>query len=214
MRTALICTALVLVPGCQAIVNLGDSEPKDAVREARTTPEFDRLAVGGGIDVEARVGDEVSIEIEAAKDTLSKIETEVDGETLHIRFESGFHLNAGTVRAKVVAPAFEAVEVTGSGDVDLHGVHGEAFTASVSGSGDVRAEGAVSQVSIQISGSGDVDTSDLESETASVRVSGSGDVSLHASQEVRGSVSGSGDVSVRGGATCAIEVSGSGDVDC
>ncbi len=206
--------------GCLALIasactlNLGDVAGIETTTETRSVDAFDTIALSGPVDVDAKIGPDVSVEVEASPKVIGDIETVVEGGALHVRLKRGVHVNTGRMIVRVTAPSLEGISVSGSGDAQVEGLDEDAFSIAVSGSGDVEASGEAESVAVSVSGSGDIGARALESENATVKLRGSGDISLTATETATGSVAGSGDVSVHGGATCTISVSGSGDVNC
>jgi hypothetical protein len=113
---------------------------------------------------------------------------------------------------RLSAPCIEGISISGSGEVDVAGVHGAAFEARISGSGGFRAAGAVDHLEASISGSGDMRLYDLVAREAVLRIAGSGDMRVHVTEDIDARVSGSGDISYRGDPRTSLEVSGSGDI--
>lgn len=212
MRLASLACLAFAASACT--LNLGDVTGTETTTETRTVDTFDSISLSGSIDVDAKVGPEISVEVEASPKVIGDIETVVEGGTLQVRLKRGVHVNTGRMLVRVTAPSLEGVAVSGSGDAQVEGLDEDAFTVSISGSGDVEVAGEAESVTLSVKGSGDIGARALESENATVTVRGSGDISLTATDTATGSVSGSGDVSVHGGATCTIAVSGSGDVNC
>lgn len=212
MRLAsLACLALV---ASACTLNLGDVTGVETTTETRTVDAFDAIALSGSVDVDAKIGPDISVEVEASPKIIGDIETVVEGDTLQVRLKRGVHVNTGRMIVRITAPSLEGITVSGSGDAQIEGLDEDAFSISVSGSGDVEAAGEAESVTLSISGSGDIGARALESEDATVKLRGSGDIRLTATDTATGSIAGSGDISVHGGATCTIAVSGSGDVNC
>lgn len=118
-------------------------------------------------------------------------------------------------RIRIVLPGrqFRSFHVSGSADLALHKLDQAALEVSVSGSGDVTADGKVEGQNIRVSGSGDVDFGRVTGRVAKVKISGSGDASIAPRDEADIRVSGSGDVTLRSNpAVVKQHVSGSGDV--
>ncbi len=212
MRLAsLACLALV---ASACTLNLGDVTGVETTTETRTVDAFDAIALSGSVDVDAKIGPDISVEVEASPKIIGDIETVVEGDTLQVRLKRGVHVNTGRMIVRITAPSLEGITVSGSGDAQIEGLDEDAFSISVSGSGDVEAADEAESVTLSISGSGDIGARALESEDATVKLRGSGDIRLTATDTATGSIAGSGDISVHGGATCTIAVSGSGDVNC
>lgn len=212
MRLATLVCLSAGLSGC--VFNLGDVTGVDTKTEQRSVEAFDAIAVEGSVDVDAKVGSELSVEIEAASKVIDDIKTTVEDGVLHIDLEGKLHVNTGRMLVRVTVPSLKSLSLSGSGDAQVEGLDEEAFAIAVTGSGDVEAGGKAKAVTVSLSGSGDVQARALEAETADITLRGSGDVRVTASETATGSIAGSGDVTVHGGATCTVAVSGSGDLNC
>jgi len=116
---------------------------------------------------------------------------------------------------RIVLPGRQvrSFHVSGSADLALHKLDQAALEVSVSGSGDVTADGKVEDQNIRISGSGDVNFGRVTGRVAKVKISGSGDASIAPRDEADIRVSGSGDVTLRSNPGMVNQhISGSGDV--
>ncbi len=212
MRRAVIaCLALGL---CACVLNLGDVAGGDRQTQTREVAPFEAIAIEGSIDVDAKVGSALSVEVEADGKIIDKVETRVEDGTLLVSLERGVHLNTGRMLVRVTVPNLSSVAVSGSGDAMLEGLDETSFAIAVTGSGDVEAGGEVESVTVTVSGSGDVGARALQAKTANVVLRGSGDITVTATETAKGVIQGSGDVTVHGGADCNIAVAGSGDVNC
>ena len=84
---------------------------------------------------------------------------------------------------------------------------------SVSGVGNLKANGYVNHLSTSISGAGDADLQNLFAEHATVHLSGAGDAEVYASQSISVRVSGAGDVCCYGNPLYVDQhISGAGDL--
>ncbi|UCG60499.1 MAG: DUF2807 domain-containing protein [Candidatus Zixiibacteriota bacterium] len=184
----------------------------DLVTQERDLDEFTAIDLKGSTDVFVTVGGEQKVSITIDDNLVDLIETEVRGKTLKIYCEDSYSSRRGC-RIEITMPVLEEVRISGSGDAEIYDLDGDYFEYSVSGSGDMRADGEVGEVNIRVSGSGDVDTRDLRAREATVKISGSGDVKVYASETFYGRVSGSGDIDVYGSPErMSRHVSGSGDI--
>src|SRR5690606_38817894 len=144
-------------------------------REKRNVDTFTKIAFRIPGKVYLRQGNTQSVEIEASKDLLKIIETEVDGSTLKIQSPDKWNWR-GDERATIyiTMKSLEGVSVAGSGDL----IGETKFTTrdldlKVSGSGSMK---------LEIESSGDIDAN----------VSGSGDLFLKGTgRNIESKVSGS-----------------------
>jgi hypothetical protein len=127
----------------------------------------------------------------------------------------GVHVESDSDRVKitVIAPDVTKFDVRGSGDLEVRKYDHPAFAVSVSGSGDVEAQGRVDTVTVDNSGSGYVGLAELKAKDAVFDVSGSGGGALFATNKAKIDISGSGDVELQTEPkTVTTEITGSGEI--
>jgi hypothetical protein len=208
------------------------------VRENRTISQpFNEVHLVGAFDLELIQADTVSLVIEAPRDDLPTVRSDVSDGVLTLRqtdpgpldFSRWFGRHPAP-RAVLSTKALDRLVVEGSGDIHAGTWSADGLNVRVSGSGDVRFEhltalrssceiagsgdillaGSVTRQSIRISGSGDYRAPDLKSQTASVSINGSGDVELWVERTLEARIAGSGDVRYYGTPSVNQSVSGSG----
>lgn len=208
----------------------------NVITEARDVTGFNEIALSGSGTGIVTQGDEEALTIEAEDNLLPFIKSEVRGNRLMIYHENGlfarprptrpirYHitvkrLNAvqrsgsGDLEAANIATDRLEVNVSGSGTVAFAALAADRLTSSVSGSGGLRfSSGRVNTQEASISGSGQYAAGGLESSKASVMVSGSGRATVHASDALSLHISGSGLVEYAGEPRVRQAVSGSGRV--
>ncbi len=204
--------------------------------QTREVHQFDGVELRGTGTIHITQGPEPALVIEAEPDTLDKIVTDVEGNTLVIRFKWFDALLAfkglGPIDIRVTTPNLRALRINGSGTVIgetplatdrlFIGVSGsgkiamelvaEELRANISGSGDLKLRGAVKRQEIQISGGGDIEAADLHTEDTDIQIAGSGRARLFATERLDVTISGSGKVEYAGGAAVSQRISGSGSI--
>jgi len=121
--------------------------------------------------------------------------------------------SSGPIEVELPARALRHVRISGAGKVALEKISQPDLQLTISGSGQMRAQGAVEHVSATISGSGDVRLGDLATKRLTAKISGSGTVEAAPKDEADVALSGSGTVKLltRPGALHS-KVSGSGRI--
>jgi hypothetical protein len=200
---------------------------------------FSAVAATGPDDVDVRVGSGFSVRAEGDTGIMARLEIVRNGDTLEIRRKSnsGFSWGGGSrghVKIFVTMPRITSASTTGSGDMAIDHVEGDAFKVDATGSGDlsiasmnvqradfsltgsgnVSTSGSAKTGSFAIQGSGDIDAPKLTLNQADVRVMGSGGVTATVAGPAKVDVMGSGDVTLTGGAKCTTSKMGSGSVTC
>lgn len=224
----MIRTCLMIAASLAAVPTLAAERRFDATG-------FDKIAVGGADNVVIRHGTGFTVVATGAQDDLDRLDIAVKGTTLGIgRKKSMWNWSSKGVTIAVTLPALRGVAVGGSadvqadkgaadlfemklggsGDLSIGQVDAKTVTASVAGSGNLKAAGRCGALNVRLAGSGDIDLSGLACTNADIRVAGSGDVSARATGKATISVAGSGDVTVTGGAACTKKIAGSGEVVC
>ena len=183
--------------------------------EKRNTEDYDEISLVGSMDVELISGTEGNLTVEAESNLQEYITTEVNGGTLKISVEKGYNLKPSRNNGiKVIVPFkdLSAVEVTGSGDIKLE-LEVEDLSGQVTGSGDILLSGTARDFDCKVTGSGDFKAYDLKAENVEATVMGSGDIQISANSSLKAKVMGSGDIKYKGNPKNQdFKTSGSGSV--
>jgi hypothetical protein len=204
------------------------------IEKTRQVGEFESLGVSGSFDVYLKRGQEGKVVLSVEENLEPYLETEVEGGSLKIRWKRG--ANVRTTKSTAITVYFEElsgvalsgsgdiisqdrmvsdkmeIAVAGSGDIRLD-LEVEEVSAAVSGSGDVELSGTGRHFEAAVAGSGDIKAYDLKSETAELKISGSGTIHASVEKEITARISGSGNIRYKGKPRIEdIKVSGSGNV--
>lgn len=210
-------------------------------KETREVGTFTKISFHVPGKLIVKQGSPQSVVLEGDKETLSKIETELDGDKLSIGLENkwrkfNWHDDNNKITAYVTVKDVEALSVSGSGDLVGDGkitandldlkvsgsgslsveVDAKKLDADVSGSGDIDVKGRCQSFESGLSGSGKINLAATISNKADVHVSGSGKVMLNGTaNEIETHISGSGKVLAANleVSKCDVHISGSGDVE-
>lgn len=149
--TALSWSALLFVPG--ALMG-------QATKQSRQVEAFNGVALSFSGNVQITQAAQQQVVIEADKDVLDIIITEVNGNTLVIKTKNGQWRDLGDVNVMISMPDITSL--------------------SVSGSGDIRSETALKtpEIKVNVSGSGSIYLQQLESPNVEAEITGSGDIKL------------------------------------
>lgn len=200
--------------------------------ETRDISGFHALDLDLSGDVDVSISDQYSVEVSAQGNLLPLLKTEIVDGKLRIYFEGSVSTNE-PVHIRVSAPAFDAMEVSGSGKITtITPIKSDQLKLAISGSGDlvlpqtdlrdvsveiggsgtVEIGGTANQLDVQVSGSGDVKGKNLTTAICKAEINGSGSVTCDVSQKLDAHVSGSGDVFYTGNPEVQMDVAGSGSV--
>lgn len=180
--------------------------------ETRQVDAFTRIEIRSGADIDATIGKEQSLTVEAEDNILPLIDTTVKNGTLIVGSNASYSTNKG-VKLHLVVPSLEGLTIRGSGNVNIAGLKEPKFALSLRGSGNIKIDGSTDDLAIDLAGSGDIDTTKLTAKRAVVNLRGSGDVKVHAVESLQANLRGSGDVRYTGNPNEVLEhITGNGSV--
>jgi hypothetical protein len=212
MRTALILASLLWLAAC--------GEPGNEVfaTDTREVSSFSGVENRSSANVYIRVdptitSGEVRLTLSGDENLIEDVDTWVEGGWLYV--DTDHHLWPHfELKVDATVPALEDATNEGSGDIEVTGMNGEYAGLALLGSGDLRASGDLTNVSVDSSGSGNAYLSGT-TDRIDVMSSGSGDVHGLGMQARLADVhaSGSGKVEVCVTGRLEAYVSGSGDIE-
>jgi hypothetical protein len=200
--------------------------------ETRSVRDFKGVDLDISGDVEVRVSDTYSVEVQAQSNLLPLLKTEVKDGRLNIYFSENVSSSdnikvlisgpafdhfavAGSGNLKVVSPIQSEkmdISIAGSGDLEMAQATLGALDCDISGSGGMEIGGTANATHAVISGSGEIDAKQLSSNELRAEIAGSGTISAHVVQVLKADIAGSGDVFYSGDPSVQMNVSGSGSV--
>ncbi len=202
---------MLAVAGCGRPTSAAGTGP--AASEDRPVSGVTGVELDTSGAVEVVTGATQALTIEAPADVLPVLTSEVTGGTLRLSVKDRTVLrNSDRIRYRLTVPTLDRILVDGSGDLRYADLKGPALAVEINGSGDVNLGGTVEKQVVNLSGSGTYTASDLATRSADVVVDGSGSAAVRVSDALTINLSGSGDVTYRGTPTVQKDVSGSGDV--
>ncbi|OUJ76060.1 head GIN domain-containing protein [Hymenobacter crusticola] len=201
--------------------------------ETRTLNSFSKVELKINAEVVLTQGPTQEVRIEAQRNILDVLETELSGDKLEIEYGHYNVRSHDPVKVYITVPSLSEVEVAGSGKIRSAGpwtassfrthVSGsgeiimsfakvDGLRTNVSGSGEVRLSGVAQSHNTTISGSGKIYAYELASQDTYASISGSGKTYVAAARTLEVDLSGSGSVYYRGNPKVSSRISGSGKV--
>lgn len=208
--------SVILILFCSVLVL-----PALAEKEVRSVSDFSEISLHISGKLYLEQSDRQRVEIVAKSSTLEDIVTEVKGGKLIIRFKNRNvfwrSFNPGSIEIHVSAPEIEGLSVSGSGDIIADGlISSRRMSLAVSGSGGIKLDDLRSnRVKASVSGSGGLFIGNGGmAEEFEASISGSGNVRAEdfKAENVEVHVSGSGNCSIHAVETLKARVAGSGSV--
>lgn len=220
LRTILIAAALLILPGLA-----------HATEDVRIVPPFTAITFKGAGVIDIAVGKEQSVTLDADKDVLAEVTTEVKGGTLEVRRRehhrswslwsflewlgsSGHRRDDGKLQVTIAVPRLSALTIAGAAKVGADGFDGGDTALTISGAADLRARGRLDHLALQISGAGNAKLGELITTSADVSVKGAGNVLVQPTQSLHVEITGMGAVRYLGNPPDVTKnVSGMGTVE-
>lgn len=186
--------------------------------ESRELTGFSSIDLNTSANIYYTQADEYSVIIECSENILEIIETRVSGTELDIDIKSNACLiNNNPIDIYISTPDIRKFSISGSGDIIAEGlITTNDLDISINGSGDITIDSLKTEdISATISGSGNMNISGVD--TASyqdVKISGSGNIKAlgFPVKHSKIKISGSGDCKVNAIETLDVKITGSGNV--
>ncbi len=194
---------------------LGDTtnERGDVTSESRNVSGFDEIELQGAGNLSIEQTGSESLTVGAEEDVLLKLRTQVENDRLILgpKPDTTIHTTE-PISYKLTVKDLNALEVSGSGNVDAKGISTDKLAVTINGAGDVRVSGRAVSQEVDISGSGNYRAGSLESKKVKVDVAGAGSAIVNVSGQLDAEVSGIGFVEYIGKPRVNQDISGVGRV--
>jgi hypothetical protein len=166
----------LILAGCAlAVASAGP-----AFAEPRNHSGFTRVAASAGTDVTVAVGGGFSVDVTGPG--ADRIVTRVDGRTLVVERQRGFHWGrAPRAQIRVTMPAVEGLSASSGADLIASGVNAGDIALDSSSGADLRVSGSCASFTADASSGADLHAQELRCENGSVEASSGADVRVFAS---------------------------------
>lgn len=229
-RTLIALAALSILAGCAVIVvpdgdggvHYKSAFSSDAVQgngqnlvETRQVATLEGIDISGPMQVEIRVGQATSLQVEGDSNIVPLVRTDASTGTLRVWVDGNVR-TSHPLRLTYTTPVLHQVAANGSGQLNISGLSGGPLSLSLNGSRAVRVSGYVSQLDARLNGSGGLNASGLDSSTTAATLSGSGQLMLGRvnGERLNLELHGSGGASASGNVRNAtVRLNGSGSAD-
>jgi hypothetical protein len=196
-----------------------DSLTGQTVKESRDVSGFTGVALAFSGNVYVTQGNQFKVEIEADKGVMDVLLTELHGDVLVFKTKNGVWRNLGQVKAYVTMPEINELSVSGSGDMICESaVSTNEIGLSVSGSGSLKLNNlSAREVDADVTGSGDILINGRPAANSELdaRITGSGNIKAdgYPVEEVSVQITGSGSAAVNAVKELETTITGSGSVN-
>lgn len=174
--------ATLLLSGCgDRSDDWGDKGP--LMSERREVEAFDSIQMEGAAKLEITVGEPASLQISGHEKAVHRMETEVRGNTLHIKGRARDWVirdDSSRLTLHITLPRLESLQLEGGNDVKLTGLRGGRTTIKAAGAANIHGDGQLDELTVRMTGASNADLSKLAAVDATVTVDGVGNVIVNA----------------------------------
>jgi hypothetical protein len=235
LHTALIFTAVLILNSCyfdgSSHFNRIQGEGQ-IVSEDINLSKIHGIVIKNSANVSLTQGDKQRLVVEAQRNILDNLKTEVSNGILYIGNRNPVW-KTKPVQVKLRISDLSIVRMSGSGDIsstntftdldDLEvklsgsgkielSLEAREVYSIISGSGSINLDGEARKGEFTISGSGSIRAYDLRLRKANARISGSGSIHTHVEENLEVRVTGSGSITYQGDPKIEKHISGSGGI--
>ena len=224
-------TALILAISVLALTGCAQGPVETRKEEVSG---FKRVSIETFGEILVSQGETESLTIEAPRDYLRYITSEVEDGTLYIKTRRGFvggpvqrviytltvkdleaisFSGAGSIKLYKLETNDFSVDLSGAGSIEIDQLKADNLSVNLSSAGAVVIAGTVKTQDVNLSGLGSYEGGDLRSDDASVNLSGAGSAVVWAENSLDVNVSGVGSVAYFGDPDLSQNISGLGSVN-
>ena len=197
MKRGLISLALLgtlVLSGCGFWGVRGNGRMTEEVRDIR---EFNKIDASGAYTIKVKVGEEPRLKISAEENLMKYIRTDVRGNTLIIDSRKSISPRK-EIRIYVTTPELYSIDCSGANNVYAQDIDADNFRVELSGAGNIDLHGQTDRLRAEISGAGNIDARNLKANEVIISVSGAASADVYAKDYLDASVSGVGSIDYYG----------------
>jgi hypothetical protein len=206
---ALVVGGAQLMGGASADVT-GSGKHKE---DRRKIGGFDKVEVGGALEVQIDVGGAGSEIVVSGDDNLVPlVQSEVKDGRLRLRSRENLRPQSGlTINVRV--PSLREIEAAGAVRITARGLSGDNVKVEIAGASQVQLEGTVKKLDAELAGASRLTATSLQADSVAVEAAGASSAAVTARREVSGEAAGASHVQVHGSpASVNVETSGASSV--
>ena len=204
----LLAGCVVLVFGCHLPGIRGNGQIKT---EERTIAAFINLDGGGAFEIEWQNGSPV-VRITTDENLLRYVETNVSGDTLHLRTREHVWPTHG-IKAVISSPTRSGGKMRGAIKLTAKQLSGPIFALEAKGASQVSLDGSVDRLLVDMTGASQLAAAGLQAKTAEISTTGAGDAEVAVTDTLKVVITGAGKVTYSGNPpTIKKQITGAGSI--
>jgi len=204
----LLAGCIVLVVGCHLPGVRGNGHIKT---EERPVAAFVDLDAGGAFEIEWQNGSP-AFRITTDENLLRYIETNVSGDTLHLRTREHVWPTHG-IKVVISSPTRAGGKIRGAVKLTVKQLSGAIFALESKGASEVVLDGSIDQLLVDMTGASQLSAAGLQAKTAEISTTGAGDADVAVSDSLKVVITGAGKVTYSGNPpTIKKQITGAGTI--
>jgi hypothetical protein len=200
-----VCVALV--SGCRWVGIRGNGHIKT---EDRIISAFTEIDTGGAFEIEWQSGSP-ALRITTDENLLSYVESDVSGDTLHLRTHDQIWPTHG-IKVVISSPTRAAARIRGAVKLTAKQLTGPKFALDTSGASRVSLDGNIDELLADMTGASELEASGLQTRTAEISTTGAGNAEVAVAETLKVAITGAGKVTYTGNPTIEKHITGAGSI--
>lgn len=206
-----ILLVTISLSACTTAATLGSGE---IITETRDVSAFTGVQLTDTGEVTITVGEPQSVAVNAYENLLPLLVTRVEGDLLIIELadDDTSYITDTPIEYLISVPSLGYVNLGGTGNITIHDLDNDTFTADIPGPGNLTADGSASEQTIDISGLGSYYGFDVVSEITTITLAGPGIAQVNATETLNATLIGKEDIVYKGDPEIHKSIQGIGEV--
>ena len=200
-----VCVALAA--GCRWVGVRGNGHIKT---DDRTISAFTEIDAGGAFEIEWQSGSP-ALHITTDENLLSYIESNVSGDTLHVRTHDQIWPTHG-IKLVFSSQTRAGARIRGAVKLTAKQLTGSKFALEASGASRVSLDGNIDELLADMTGASELEAGGLQTKTAEISTTGAGDAEVAVAETLKVAITGAGKVTYSGNPTIEKHITGAGSV--
>jgi Putative auto-transporter adhesin, head GIN domain len=202
-----LTVCIALASGCRWVGIRGNGRIET---DDRTIGAFTEIDTGGAFEIEWQNGSP-ALRITTDENLLSYVESDVSGDTLHLRTHDQIWPTHG-IKVVISSPTRTGARIRGAVKLTAKQLTGPKFALDGSGASHVLLDGNIDELLADMTGASELDASGLQTKAAEISTTGAGDVEIAVAETLKVAITGAGKVSYSGNPTIEKHITGAGSV--
>jgi len=200
-----VCVALAA--GCRWVGVRGNGHIKT---DDRTISAFTDIDAGGAFEIEWQEGPP-ALHITTDQNLLSYVESDVSGDTLHLRTHDQIWPTHG-IKVVISSPTRADARIRGAVKLTAKQLTGPKFALEASGASHVSLDGNIDELLADMTGASKLEASGLQTRGAEISTTGAGHAEVAAAQSLKVAITGAGKVTYSGNPKIEKHITGAGSI--